>query len=61
MEENVPAPALLSIICFHSLFIHFFHFRLSSDTDIKNIVEQWKRKDALTETKGKIKIPMNLQ
>lgn len=53
MEENVPAPALLSIICFHSLFIHFFHFRLSSDTDIKNIVEQWKRKDALTETKGK--------
>lgn len=34
------------------VFIHFLWNSLSSDTDIKNIVDQWKRSDFLTESKG---------
>lgn len=34
------------------IFIHFLSYSLSSDTDVKNIVDQWKRSDFLTEGKG---------
>lgn len=33
--------------------LSFFRFRLSSDTDVRNIVDQWKRNHATTDQKGK--------
>lgn len=32
------------------------NFRLSSDTDVRNIVDQWKRNHTTTESKGKNKL-----